>query len=344
VEDPVVNRRRVAVAGFLGSVLVIGLLLGIVGVERIAAALSAADPTLFAAVATFGIGQVACWGLALRIVLRALDVEVPRRTGVALYASAMFANNVTPFGQAGGEPLTAYVIDRVTETRYETSLAAIVTLDAAHVATSVAVAVVGSLFTLRSLTPGSRLDRLGLAAIGVGVALAVLVYAVVRYRGPIARRLEKSVATLARRGGRVLPGRIRDLAGSLRQGVGQFGADISRVADDRTALGVVLAYSCAGWLCEVGALWVALWGLGTGVPVTTVLVLVPVAKVAGFAPLPGGFGSIEAALVGLIVTTTPADAGVATAAVFVHRGATYWLPIVIGGPIAGGLGLQSRIQ
>ena len=105
---------------------------------------------------------------------------------------------------------------------------------------------------------------------------------------------------------------------------------------------MALSYSAAGWLFEVGALAIGLWGLGGPVPVATLLVVVPVGKLAGFMPLPGGFGSIEATLVALLVATTPASSGLAAAAVLLQRAATYWLPTILGGGVSLTLGLTTR--
>jgi uncharacterized protein (TIRG00374 family) len=322
--------------------LVVGALLAVVGVDRIGAALATADPRLFAVVAVFGLAQVTVWGLALRTVLGTLSVPVTRRTGVLLYAAATFANNVTPFGQAGGEPVTAFAITRATDSRYETSLAAIATVDAAHVVTSLGVATVGAVVTLATVTRSGRLATLGAAAIGLAVAVAVVGGLLVRYRAGVVETLAAPAVRAERRLLAALPDRLRQVASEARTRVGDFVADLRAVADDRSALAAAMGFSATGWLCEVGALGVALAGLGLTPPVTTLLVLVPAAKVAGFAPLPGGFGSIEATLVGLLTATTAADAGLATAAVLVSRTATYWIPTILGGGVSLWLGVRGE--
>lgn len=337
------NRRQLAVLGFLGSLAVMGLLLGYVGLEKIGAALSTASPRLLGLVALFGLGQIAAWGFSLRTVLDSLDVPVSRRKGVALYATAMFANNVTPFGQAGGEPVTAYVINSVTDTRYESALAAIATVDAAHVFTSVSIAVLGGLLSVTVFSPNRKLTLVILAVLGVAALVAVAGGLLLRYRRSIAEGLEAPVQRAIARLVAALPESLSSMLRRARRGFAAFVEDLSRVADSRTALVLALAYSSAGWLFEVGALGTALWGLGGPVPVATLLVVVPVGKLAGFMPLPGGFGSIEATVVALLVATTPASSGVATAAVLLHRAATYWLPTILGGGVSLGLGLKSRL-
>lgn len=336
------NRRQLAVLGFLGSLAVMGLLLSLVGLERIGQALSTASPRLVALVGLFGIGQVIAWGLSLRTVMDSLGRPVSRFKGVALYASAMFANNVTPFGQAGGEPVTAYVINRVTDTRFETGLAAIATVDAAHIFTSISLAMAGALLTLTVFSPNRQLTLVILAVLSIGVAAAILFVMLLRYRLSIARRLEAPVHGAVERLRTAFPDLLAELLQSAKKRFAVFRANLGRIAANRPMFGLALGYSTAGWLFEVGALSVALWGLGGPVPVATLLLVVPVGKLAGFVPLPGGFGSIEATLVGLLMATTPVDGGLATAAVLLHRAATYWLPTILGGSVSLALGLTTR--
>jgi len=59
-------------------------------------------------------------------------------------------------------------------------------------------------------------------------------------------------------------------------------------------------------------------------------------------PLPGGLGGLEAAFITLLVPTAGVPASVATAGVLIYRGATYWLPILVGGGVATVLGSRAR--
>ncbi|MFB6110477.1 MAG: YbhN family protein [Halodesulfurarchaeum sp.] len=338
------ERRKLAVLGLFGSLAVMGVLLSYVGIDHIIEALSAASPRLLAMVGAFGLAQITVWGLSLRIVLGSLGVSVTRRKGVLLYASAMFANNVTPFGQAGGEPVTAYVINRVTDTRYESGLAAIATVDAAHILTSIGIAVTGAILTVTVFSPNRKLTLVVLGVFTIAALLAGLLWFGHRYRRSIVAELEAPITSGVHRLADRLPETAARLLHAAQERFSTFTADLGRVAADRTALGLTLLYSIVGWFFEVGALSVALWGLGGPVPLATLLIVVPVGKLAGFMPVPGGFGTIEALLVGLLVATMPVTSGLATAAVLLHRAATYWLPTILGGAASLGLGASTRFS
>ncbi|MFW6354908.1 MAG: lysylphosphatidylglycerol synthase domain-containing protein, partial [Verrucomicrobiota bacterium] len=119
----------------------------------------------------------------------------------------------------------------------------------------------------------------GLAAMAVGVPiLAVggwyfrkgLKRTVVRLAAPIARRTERiSLPSLRQR--------LHDLEGA-------FG----RIARDRKALAVALAFAYVGWVWFAMPLYFAGLAVGVHVDPLIVLFIVPASTLAGLTPSPGG--------------------------------------------------------
>jgi len=334
--------RLTTLLGFAGALVVLAALLWLVGIDRVLAVLSRADPSVVAAVLGVAVVWLTAWGMSLRAVLGALGAVVSRPRAVLVLAAAIFSNNVTPFGQAGGEPLTALLISRATDSEYETGLAAIASVDALHFVPSVVLAIGGlAVFGLEIAQLGRNL-LLAAAAMGaLAVAIPVSVYAGWRYRYELEAAVVRAFTPLFRGIGRVVPGRSPPEPAAIERRIERFFAAIDRVAGNRRTLAAALVFSLAGWLALVTSLWLSLYALGTGVAVSAVLVAVPAAKIAGITPLPGGLGGVEAALVGLLVSTTGIDPATASAAVVVHRGATYWFPTVVGGGVAAALGVGS---
>ena len=120
-----------------------------------------------------------------------------------------------------------------------------------------------------------------------------------------------------------------------------FFEHIEQVATNRRRLALVLGFSLAGWLFQGASLLAAFAAVGYTVPWYVVLFVIPLANVAGAAPLPGGLGGIEAAFVALLVPTTAVPAAEITAAVLVYRGAIYWMPVVLGGSSVTASGVRS---
>ena len=106
------------------------------------------------------------------------------------------------------------------------------------------------------------------------------------------------------------------------------------IAGDRTTLLVGVGTSALGWLLFASMLWLSLYAVGVIVPFSVPLLVVPLATATNFVPVPGGVGSLDAALVLLLVVTSGIPAPAATAAVIVHRSASVLLPVVVGGTSA----------
>jgi len=319
-------------------------LVQLVGIGEILDALAGIDPAYLLAILSVVLAWLFCWGLALRTVLSALDAPLSVWMSGPVFAGAVFSNNVTPFGQAGGEPVSAYLISRAADSEYETGLAAIASVDALHFVPSLAYAATGLVYVLAGTPEFGR--NLAFAATTLTVLVVGLptgAYLAWRFRQRLERAVVRLVTPVVRAVGRVVPRRSPPEAADIERRIDGFFEAIDRVATSRTTLLTALGFSALGWLAQCLSLWLSVSALGgASVPFPVVLLVVPMAAVAGMTPLPGGLGGVEAVQVALLVSTTGLSASVASAAVLVHRGATYLLPTVLGGGVAFALGLGDR--
>ncbi|ERH08219.1 MAG: hypothetical protein J07HN4v3_00585 [Halonotius sp. J07HN4] len=331
------GRLRTTLAGFLLAAAVLAGLAWVVGLGDVVAILREADRRGIVAVAALIAGWVACWGLGMRAALESYDASVSRMTGLLLSAGAGFANNVTPFGNAGGEPLTTLLVAERTSVRYERGLAAMAAVDAINIVSAVSVASIGLVW----LAVAGSLDG-ELATAAAVVASAVIVggggaVGLWRYRQRVTAWLADGLTRLTNWLAGVIPRFSPPDRAEVARRVEDFVADLERIAADRRTLVVVVGYSLAGWLCQLVALWMAFTAIGASIPLTATFVAVPVASVALALPLPGGAGGIESALVGVLVATPLATVtpDTAVAGVVLFRGFAYWLPTTLGGLVFG---------
>ena len=333
------GNRAATLAGFVGALAVLAVLVWVVGVDRTVSALLSADPAILPLVGAVAVVWLTAWGLALWSVLRALGSPVRTHVAVLAYAGAVFSNNVTPFGQAGGEPLSALLISSAADTEYETGLAAIASIDTAHFVPSVGFAVAGFTFVAASAV---RLGRDLLFAAGAVAALAVglpvAAFVGWRYRYELEDAVVRLLTPVIRWVGRVVPKWSPPTAERIAARIESFFAAIERIATDRRTLLQTLGFSALGWAALACSLWLSLYAVGYVVPASVPLLVVPVGSIASLAPLPGGSGAIETVLVTLLVSTTAVPAAVAASAVLIHRGATYLLPTLVGAGVASALG------
>ena len=95
-------------------------------------------------------------------------------------------------------------------------------------------------------------------------------------------------------------------------------------------LAVAIPLSVLAWSLEGLSLWIILDALGVELPIHQAVALYALATLAGgLSLLPGGLGSTEAVMVGLLIAASASGATASTATVLV-RAATLWFAIVIG--------------
>jgi hypothetical protein len=331
---------RATVLGFLGALAVLLGLVAFVGVGQIVGALASADPWVLGGVLLVAVGWLTAWGSALRTVLGVLGVSVSVPGATLVFAGSTFANNVTPFGQAGGEPVSALLISKATDSEYETGLAAIASVDALHFVPSVSLAAVGLGYFAATSVLGRRLQVAAVAVGALAFAIPVAVYVGWRHRYELEAVVVRLLTPVIRAVARVLPRRTPPEHHVIERRIETFFAAVDRVAADRRALVLALGLSAVGWLCLGTSLWLSLYALGETVPFATVLVVIPVGSIAGFTPLPGGLGGVETVLIALLGASTAIDPATVAAAVLVHRAATYLLPTIAGGGVATALGAR----
>ncbi|GGL50089.1 lysylphosphatidylglycerol synthase transmembrane domain-containing protein [Halocalculus aciditolerans] len=319
--------------GFVGAAAVLAVLVWYVGVGDLTAAFRMLSATSLALILLAGLAWLAAWGMALRRVLAALGIDASITDGFLLYAAAAFANNVTPFGQAGGEPFSALLISRATNSEYERGLAAIASVDSLNFVPSIVIALIGLTYYIATVAVGNNV----LLVLGVVVGLAVLVptvgYLAWRFRTRLQHAIAGAITPVVTTLARVVPSMDTVKPPAIRDRVASFFTSIERVATSRRDIAISLGFSAVGWLCMCLALYLSLRALApdSAFPGFVVLVVVPVATIASITPLPGGAGGVEFAIVLLLVPTTGIDAATASAAAIVYRGATYWSPTIIGG-------------
>jgi len=331
--------RLATVAGFAGALVVLAALVWLVGIDEVLSALSSIRVEYLGLLLVIAVVWLFAWGMALRTVLGALGAPVSALTSTLVFAAAVFSNNVTPFGQAGGEPISAYLIARAADREYETGLAAIASVDTLHFAPSLGFATIGFTFVLAGTVElGRNLAFAATAIVALLVGLPAAAYLGWRYRYELEAAVVRALTPPIRAFGRIVPGRRSPTPESVESRIEGFFTAIDRVAGDRRTLVEAMGFSALGWLALCCSLWVSLYALGVTAPFAVVLLVVPMGAIAGFTPLPGGLGGIEAVQVGLLVSAGGVPAGLASAAVLVHRGATYWFPTVIGGGVAFALG------
>lgn len=317
---------RTTVLGFAGALATLAVFTVVVETDAIVATLAGADRMILGGAFVAAVGVLLIWGLGLNIVFSALGQSVSAWQSISLFIATVFLNNVTPFGQVGGDPFSGLVAAWVADTTYEQGLAAIVSLNTLNMVVSVWLGVVCLGYIVTEIAADGWL---GLAAIGT---LVLLTFGW-RYRTRLTAVTVAMLVPPARVVGHLVPRLSKPDRAAVAGHVERFVESLERLTGDPRRMVVVVACSLLGQLCVGTCLWLSLFALGAVVPVLVVLVVIPIARFAAIAPTPGGLAAVEIALVGLLVATTGVTVVVASAAVLVYRAVTFWLPAVVGGGV-----------
>ncbi|MDZ7730396.1 MAG: lysylphosphatidylglycerol synthase transmembrane domain-containing protein [Natrialbaceae archaeon] len=332
------RKQGLIVISSLGAVGLLLLVVEIAGVDRVLRAVLAADRSLVVLVFLIGLGWLLAWSTMLRSVLATLDVELTRGRSFLLFSGAVFAHNVTPFGQAGGEPVPAMIISRASDTPYETGLAGIASVDLLNVIPSLSLDRGWCQLLRATASLGTRVELAVVTAFGLVGGAGIVLIGLWRGRYRVQERLPR---LLARGGGRLGLESPESIERGLTNRLIRLIGNLERVASNRRHLVSSLTFSLLGWLLQAVALSLAFAAVGHTVSPHLFIFVIPLAYVAGVAPLPGGLGGIEAALVALLVPTTGLAVSAITAAVLIFRGAIFWMPIALGSLVVWSYGIRS---
>ncbi|WP_230198663.1 lysylphosphatidylglycerol synthase transmembrane domain-containing protein [Halopiger djelfimassiliensis] len=311
-------------AGFAVAVVLLLVLAVGIGLEELRETLSNAALE-WVVVACLSTGLCfAAWTRGWQLVLGVADIDESFSRLFVTYLAAMFANSVTPMGQAGGEPFIAYVLSTETGASYEDSLASVVTADALNLVASFSLATVSlGVLVWRIDLPGAVEPIAGAVAV---VAVGIVAVATVGWR--FRPELERSVSGLLVPVIRRLPGVT--VAG-IRKRVAELQTAFGRIADEPRLLVRVFAFAYLGWALYVLPLYFAGRAFGIAVDPIVLFFVVSASMLAGYIPSPGGLGSIEAVLTGLLVALLALGSTEAYAVALTYRLSTYWLAVVAGG-------------
>lgn len=324
--DTLADRRTLAkiLLGFVVAGLLVYLLAAVVGFGAIRQAFARADPRWLALACLSTLVGLVAWTKAWQVVLSVVGIEVPFRRLVVTYLSGTFANYITPFGQAGGEPFIAFVLAQDTESSYEDSLAGVVIADLLNLLPFFNFAALGLATLLVSARLPAIIRPLAYGLTALAIAIPVIAYLGWNHREVVEAWTIRLLRPFLRRTSRVT-------VTGVRQRIDRFYTSLEVIAAEPRELAYALVFSYAGWLFFALPLYVSALTLGYHIAPMVVLFIVPASTIAGFVPTPGGLASVETALVVLLVALTALSANQAFALAMVYRLSSYWFALAVGG-------------
>jgi len=334
---------RATVLGFLvGFGLLLALLL-LVGVDEVLSVVATLDPVVLLALLLVVFLWIGLWSGSFYLTARVFGVESSAATSFLVYAHMMFLDNVVPFSSISADPFAALAVRTSTAADYETSLATVITVDFLNFLPAPAFGVVGIVYLFTVGSVGETVSTVAVALVGLLGVLSLAGYLGWRFRYRLGSVGAGIVTPVLRAVRAVVPRMSPPKEAEIDRQVEKLIVHLETMAADRRSVFTVLVLATGGWALLATTLWLSMYAVGYEIPIGLALFLVSLVTVVELVPLPGGVGGYESLFVGLLVALGGAPPALATAGVFVHRGATYWLPVVLGGGVTPFL-LERRLS
>lgn len=212
-----------------------------------------------------------------------------------------FFNNITPAGYLGGQPVVSYMISRDEDMEFEKILGSIVSADAFNFMPVFLFAAI----SIMLLSPVTGFYMISLLLAGLGIY---------RYR--------RSVPVTSQ----VLE---KDFMG-IRNRLSKFGAAVKLDERSRKSIPFLVILSFTAFASEVFSVYLVGVALGLGIPLILLFFIMPLSRIANYAPTPGGSGAFEFALAGMLMFFTSVNYAEGVAVALVYRAITYYLGLLAG--------------
>lgn len=294
-------------------------------VNKMITALKEAELTHLLLSGLFGLGILLAWASNWFNFFKVSEINTGFPRTFQLFSAGQFLNSVTPLGQFGGQPFMAYLISKHSETSYEKSLATVMSADLIAIIPLSTFVIAGYSYIAANGTASGELTQMSIVASSLllfGITMGYLSW----FRpGSLENTLLTATEKITG-----FTGQGSNLAEKLEKRLENVQETFTTVGDNPKALIRSLAITHTAFLLKMAAFYSVLMALGLEMNIFHVMLLIPLASVANFSPTPGGAGTFEAAMAGIIILFIDVNLATALTAAILYRVSTYWLGIVIG--------------
>lgn len=308
------------------STAVILVMIYLADVNRFISAIRSADTILLIPAYATGLMVFLVYGGVWHRFFSKMDLKLRFYDTMRMFMAGHFMNSITPLGQFGGEPFMAYIVNKNSDSSYEKAFSGVLSADLVN-------AVPGFTFLLGGvvylLFLGSMKDVvMQLAFVGVASALAVglIVYLLWFKSGTIESKILAILEKVTD-----LIGRGNHLVESAEERFERTEKAFRTVGEDPRHLFGTIMIAHIAFIMQTTCLYFILLAVGVPNPTfTSIYFVLILSELANFSPTPGGSGTFEAAMAGLITVFIGADFAVGLVAAIIFRTTTYWPGILIG--------------
>ncbi len=304
-----------------------GIILGLIyfaDLDQFIESVRKANALLFVPALVSGLAVFPVWAYVWMRVFRRSGISLGYFKNLKVFMAGFFMNSVTPLGQFGGEPIMAYIVRDSSDSSYERALSSVFSADVINAIPVITFSLAGAVYSVFFRSLNSMVIQ------GLYIALFVLLVGF-----PLMYLLWFEAGTIES----FLIGLLERLKflGLKQSWIDRVEEKMDRVADsfdaignDRIYLFETIGIAHIGFFLQALCLFFIIWSVGIEPDFTPIYFVLALSGLANFSPTPGGSGTFEAAMAGLITVFFPASLATGLTIAILFRLTTYWPGLVIG--------------
>lgn len=303
----------------LVSVALIAGLIYFADVSKILEAVRTADLRILAPAFVTGISNFGIAAYVWHSFLSSTDEGLSYIHTLKLCFAGHFLNSITPLGRVGGEPLMAYLVSRNTDSEMEEVFSAIFSADIISAIPPYTFMLGGAVFLL-FFGSFNEIIIQSLYLVGLVIAFGSLFVYLLWFKAgviesAIARALDFVSSKL---------GRGEALAENAEERLEKVEENFRKIGEDPRRLFKLTALMHLSFVTEIVTMYLILYSLGVQPDFAPLYFVMPLAAVAELSPTPGGAGTYEAAMAGLLTVFFPVNLTIGVTAALLYQLTGFW--------------------
>lgn len=274
----------------------------------------------------FGLSVFPVWAYVWHEVFNSSGIKLKFRKTLRIFMAGNFMNAITPLGQAGGEPLMAFLLRENSDASYEKSLSSIFSADILNAIPPFTFIIGGSIYLSMYGSVNSVITQVLTMVLLVTALGGTLLYLLWFESGTIEQKILSLLEKIQKTTGKGK--KIVEIVEEKLEGVEK---SFKAIGEDPKHLLKTGLIAHLGFVLQILNFYFIMLSLGIQPDLTPIYFIVPMSALASFSPTPGGSGTYEAAMATLITIFIPGTTfATGLTAAILFRLTTYWPGIPLG--------------
>ena len=308
------------------SFIILIVMLYFVGIDNIMDALKKANLALVALAIIVQIATYFLYTIRWNLINSEAGIKVSLKSLLPITMVGLAANNITPSGRGGGEPVRAYILSKEHDYGLKDTFATVVAdraLDTFPFIVLAAITIVATVFYFE--IPTWLVAVLILATIAIIAILAILIYMCIN--PGFGEKIERFIMKLVNR---FYKKASDDLQKSIHENIQGFQDTMKMLISNRKLLAITIPMSFLIWVFEILRVYIVFLAFGATLNFIVIAEVFIIASLVGMIPLlPGGLGTVDGVMIGFY-SKAGVSLSLAAPVTLIDRLISFWMATIIG--------------